>query len=284
MKPSREYLELLDELLECRDDVSLNLVKDQLQKLINRESDCIAQDVFFLESYKWSKTAVHLHGQIRFIPSGFRWNFCAMIQGRMSATAKTASEDNLTVHTNSPTGDVKVSVFVDVRQSTEKSQGIIDGTYPIVRLHALDKCKYRIRNSGKSSGETTLRQRGMLSRPKFSAQGKIAMFKPFGVNTRNIRIPLNDIEYQVVEGGSHLIDHFASENGNLARRVPGDSELFCFFALSLGELMGVTAGIQGNASFESLEMLSRPSQFTLGRIDAANPHLDMLAESGQSSK
>ena len=133
-------------------------------------------------------------------------------------------------------------------------------------------------------GETTLRQRGSLSRPKFYPQGKIAMFKPLGINTSHIRVPFDEIEYQVVKGGPHLIDHFAREDANLAGRQPGDGELFCFLALRLGEFMGVTASVQGNGTLERLEVFSGPSQFALGRIDATNSHAGILTELGQSSK
>lgn len=140
-RPSSEYLRFLDELLECRDNDRFDLLKNRLQHEIHRESNRVSQDASFLESYKRSKGAVHLHGKIIFSPSRFRWDFCALIQGRMSAGAKATGEDNFTVHTNSASGNVEVSVLVDVREIGKKSQGIVDNTKTVVRLYPLNECK-----------------------------------------------------------------------------------------------------------------------------------------------
>ena len=121
-------------------------------------------------------------------------------------------------------------------------------------------------------GEFTLRERGLLTRPKLHSQREFAVFKPFTIDGRNIRVPLDEIEYQVIKCGPHLVDHFSGKNRNLKGRAVGDRKFFCFFALRLGQPMRVTGSVQGNASLDSLEVFSSPSELAFRGFDAADHH------------
>src|SRR5579864_9435292 len=114
-----EYLGLLDELLECRDDVSLHLIQNQLKQLIDRENCGLAEIGPLIECYKRSIMTFHVHGFLRqgsqrsfkrsLRRSGI--DFCATIQSRISSGAQPTGISNTLVLPNTRTRKIQTSVL-----------------------------------------------------------------------------------------------------------------------------------------------------------------------------
>jgi hypothetical protein len=201
VQPSREYLGFLDELLECRDDDRFNLLKNQLQEVVHRESSRLPDVAPLIERYKRSVVTFHVHGFIR-VPERVvkrtlrrsRMDFCATIQSRIASTAEPVGISNTLMLPNTGTGQIQASVFVDVRKMSKKSKGIVDGSHTVVRLDTLDECKRRIGNPRKTTTERIFVKRGSGVFRQSKQHGKLTVCLPVGVNGGNVRISLDQIE------------------------------------------------------------------------------------------
>lgn len=274
--PSREYLRLLDELLECRDDVSLNLIQNKLKQLIDSENVRFAQISPLIERYKSGVMTFHVHGLLRFgsvkrsqrSHRRGRVNFCATIQSGIACTAQSTGVSNTLVLPNSRLGQMKASVLVDVRQMGKKTQSVIDGSNPIVGLHTLDECKRNIGNPRKLAGEFSFRERSCLSRFKRSgSKGEFAMFLPVGVNGGNVRISLDEIEYEMIQGRAHMVNNFARQKRDLDGGGLGHVQLL--FALRLSDnFVRFSSGICGDVTLQRAELFRCPDQFNFRRFNS----------------
>lgn len=95
------------------------------------------------------------------------------------------------------------------------------------------------------------------------------MIAPVGINAGNIRIRLDESESQMIEGGPHLIEHFAGQQVELSRSRFRNIQLL--FALRLGnDFIRLTGGVRGDASLDSAEMFLSPDEFKLGGFDPGN--------------
>ncbi len=270
MRPSDEYLRLLDELLECRDDVSRNIVQNQLKNVVERESGGIAETLPLVERYKRSIVTFHIHGFLRFPAShgvhrreGI--NFCATVEHGDANGGKSTSESN-PLHLSDPSsGEIQASVLVDVREVGKKAQTIVDTSHPIVRLNTLDECKRRIGNPRKRTGEFALGKRCFLSEfERLSPQGELTMLFPIGIDGRNERITLDQIECQIIQGRPHLINHLTSQKGNLNRRRCGNTQLLFAFRF-VDDFVRISSGVSGFGSLDRLQVFLFPDEFKPGR-------------------
>jgi hypothetical protein len=132
---------------------------------------------------------------------------------------------------------------------SEKSQTITHGIRTVVRLHTLDNCERLVGNPGKFSGEFILGNRGRAAVRSFHPERELAVLGPFWVHGGDTPIQLNDIERQVIEGGSHLVDHFAGEDGDFSRRRLGNIQL-PFATSLLDDFVGPTRRVNGYASLD----------------------------------
>jgi hypothetical protein len=289
-RPSPEYLEFLDEFLECRDDHRFNLIKNQLEQVIDREGSRIPEIAPLVERYKRGVMTFHIHGLLRLgvngTPQGShrgsRQNCCATVQGRIAVTAQPAGISNTLVLPNSGSGQVQASVFVDIRQVGKKSQGIIEGSYPVVGLHSLNDCKMRIGNPRKIAGEMTFSKRGCGVLRKSNSSGKLTMLFPLGINGGNVRVSLDEIEYQTIQGRPHLIDCFARQKRKFDRWRLGDVQLL--FALRFfDDFVRFSSGVIGDASLERAEMFRSPDEFNFRRFEIPG-HEASVPESGLDAR
>ena len=71
----------------------------------------------------------------------------------------------------------------------------------------------------------------------------------------------------MIQGGSHLIDHFSSEDCDPRRRIK-DGEFFGFFTLHLDDSIRALGCVSSEASLDSLEVFRSPGDLEFRRFDA----------------
>lgn len=99
-----------------------------------------------------------------------------------------------------------------------------------------------------------------------NTKGKLAVFLPVGIKGGNVRVSLDELECQMIQGRTHLIDHFASQQRNLDRRRLGHIQLL--FALRFSDnFVRLTSSILGNATFDRSELFLCPDQFDFRRLE-----------------
>ena len=175
-----------------------------------------------------------------------------------------AGISNTLVLPNAGTKQVQMSVLVDVREISEKSQGIVGCSNAVVRLHTLNECKRRIGNPRKITLERFFVKRGRGVLGQANPHGKLAVLLPVGVNGGNVRISLDEIEHKVIQGGSHLVNHLASQKRYFQRRRLGDIQLL--FALRLfNDFVRFSSGVSGNALLDRLQVFRCPDEFNFRR-------------------
>jgi hypothetical protein len=269
MQPLLEYLRLLDEFTQCRDSKNLNVIQDKIQEVINRHSSGIPEMLPFIERYKRSVAAIHIHGSIRLALTERRLYYCATVENAPSSRFHTTAVLNELTLANAATDKIQMSVLVDVREVGKESQISIESTPTIVRLHTLDNCKRLVGNPRKVIGELTLRQRERATARNLGSKRKLTVFAPAGIYGGNCQIGLDNIKRQMIEGGPHLINHFASKNGNYLRRWFGDIQLLFSFR-PRDEFVGLSSGIIGNASLNGAEVFCRPGELEFRRFHTAD--------------
>lgn len=273
MQPSPEYLRLLDKLLKCRDDESFNLAQNDIQEYVNRDIGSILQLVPFVERYNRGIAAIHIHGLVGVNTIGRPFNYCASIQKRKASSGPSTAESNILPLPHAGTDKIQMSVLVDVRQVDEKSKNIIgsDEGIPsmhVVRLHSLNYCKSTAGNPRKVFGEVSLSKRGRTAVRKLGSDRKLTILAPLGINGRDIRIPLDEVECEMVEGRAHLINHLPRKKRNLSRRSFREIQLV--FALRLWrDSVRLTSCIFGDATLDSAQVFLSPDELKFRRFDTA---------------
>lgn len=271
MSPT-EYLRFLEFLKLGKND-AVYLPKNELQKTIDREISSLPKIAPLVERYKNSIMSFHVHGLLRFGVNGSakgrkrggRIDFCATIQSRVASAGKPIGVSNTLMLPDTGTDKIQASVLVDIRQVSEKTQRIIDNSQPVVRLHTLNECKRRIGNPREIPGEIAFCKRGRAFLRKPSSQRKLAIFLPLGINGGNVRISLDEVEYQMIQGRTHLINHFASQERNFNRRRLGNVQLL--FALRFfDDEVRLTSSVRGEASLDRAELFFCPDQFSFRRL------------------
>lgn len=274
MRPqSQEYLRFINKLLHFRKDVPLNAIQNELQKKFDSEIGGIAKHSSFLERYYRTEASMHVHCSVRIIPSGSRYlKLCATIQHLNGPHAKAAGIPNTFLFSCPGSNDVQVSVFVDVRQLGKKVKRIADEGVFVVRLHTLDECVRLCGNVRKSAFELSLRHREgigsfqLSERRNFRKKRKLAILGPVVRERSSVLAMLDEIERQVIQGRSQLINHLPDQDGNFSRRRDRDIQLL--FALRLSDdFVRLTSGINGNAFLNSSEVFLSPDELKFCRLD-----------------
>lgn len=206
-------LGLLEELDECGDDDSLDSIKARLQQVLNRVSVYSRIEHRFVERYKRGECSAYLHvqhlslGEVEAV-----FGFCSVLH----------SHNRTGVHHDSPVsncgfvssmglgfGDMEVSMFVDVRENSESSQK--DPDIPtIVGLHRLNECERFYAYPRKRAVETI--EYGRVFRTVDPEREGALFFPVEGQNTAPIQ--LDQLECQMIESRSNLVDCLTSEDGN----------------------------------------------------------------------
>ena len=186
-------LGLIDEMLHCRDDAALHSIQAKIQDVLDRQCIRATSNIRFVERYKSGESFLHIHG-IGGFAGGKRINFCISTGGVVNIVPLPWAEMHKLPVTDAGGREIKVSMFVDVR---ERCEGTEDVTYipSIVRLNGLDECKCLNGDVRQASGESRLRQWGRFSGVEFVPEGEKAMFEGLGV----ARITLDEVECEMVE-------------------------------------------------------------------------------------
>src|SRR5437879_3134857 len=86
------------------------------------------------------------------------------------------------------------------------------------------------------------------------------------------RIPLDQLECQVIKGGPHLVNHFSDQNTNFSGRRSRNVQLL--FALRLqDDFVRLTSSIDGDVSLYSAEVFTSPDELKFRRFNATD-HYD----------
>ena len=269
MPPSPEYLRILDELIECRDDNLFHLLQAQLKNQVHFRCGDPIPHGGFIERYIRQNSGLHIHYVVE--SSGYRFDLCSMLEPAIDFI-KPSPVSKLVMPKNGCFGnhDIQVTVFVDVREFGKQSEGI-GSSQTMVRLHTLDECKRRFGNTRKDVREAVV-SRCFLWNPQ--PEGEKTILFPVSGQGDSAWVDFDEIERQVIYGRPELIDNLSNENGNVRPWLASDID--CFFAVRFGE-EGVRAcsGISPNALLKSVEVYLCPIDFENGGLDATN-HPEMI--------
>jgi hypothetical protein len=254
---------LVKQLIECRDDDRFNLLQADLKNVLDRERISISKGTLS-ERYISGETSLHIHNRLR-LRGNSRLNFCAMLEASPGNRNKASMQPHNFLLTNLSIGQIKVSVFVDIREMGKPSQDFRRaGT--VIRLNTLDECKRRFGNPRKNLGEVVVGQGklagngGIASHRNMRQQRKFTPLLPVRGELDSGRIQLDEIECQVIQGRTELIERLASQNCDVGRRRFLD--VYCFFAVRIrDDFARLTAGISANALFNSVDVLRCPDEF-----------------------
>jgi hypothetical protein len=92
---------------------SISFFQNQPKTIFRPESDRIAQQFSFIQSYKRSEASVHIYGAIRVIRTKIRVRFCVAVQCLVGSTLQTFSASNALRFSNTRSDDIQVSILVD---------------------------------------------------------------------------------------------------------------------------------------------------------------------------
>jgi len=233
------------------------------QKLLNRYRNCVPQSGPFIEGYIQGCASIHLHYRVfpeRAIRKEELRHFCAVVKGLGKASTEATFVNRISPDDCSSPSECKTSVFVDVRQCDEKAQVVVNSgdSSAIVRLHSLDEC-VRIFGNPRKVAKYTVREWRRLSGPDGSPSRKHAVLIPLGGESDISPVQLDEIESQVIQSRTKLIDDLSSDDRDFFMRL---RDFDCFFALRLdNDCISITSGIRGNGRFESIEVLRCPVEF-----------------------
>jgi len=275
---SQEYLRVLNQILQIRSDNPLNSLQNHLQEIFQREQGGLSDYGSFVERYACFVTAMHIHSSIRLSPTGGRLNLCATVQHCSGRGIKPAFKPNTLLFLGTRSNDVQVSVFVDVREFGEEAKKITDGGIPVVRLNTLNECKRLHGNVRKLPREYVVRSRESMRDWGFPfcrnihVKGKLGARIPAMRKRLPTRIPLDQLECQVIKGGPHLVNHFSDQNTNFSGRRFRNVQLL--FALRLqDDFVRLTSGINSDATLYSSEVFRSPDELKFRRFNASD-HYD----------
>ena len=242
-------------------DVNHDTGEHILKKLLDRQSGRISERIPFIERYEKGDASLHLHNRVRIIGMNYGWEFCAVIKGYNRGTTHPATTDHIYSIGGSGTGQCKTTVFVDIRESDQKLKPTVRDSDAVIRLHSLNDC-VRFFGNPRKVLKYTVRERRLLSRLQGSPGREHAVLLPLGGQGNAVPIELDEIESQMIQGGSKLINDLACENSDVFVRL---REIECRFAIRLEpeqeSIAQITSSISSNAIFESFEMLRCPDDF-----------------------
>jgi hypothetical protein len=260
----QRYLRIVKELAKCRDDNQINLLQAHLQNILNR--NLIPSQLLeprFVKRYTTGNATLHLHGFASIKPSGRdRVEFCAILDSS-NARVFSAQGADLFAQVESCFGQIQVSVFVSIREFSDDTENITNrGT--AIRLTTLDECKRPFGNPWQLTGEAVVGS-GFLGR--IGPQWEKAVLLPISGELDVARIQLDEIESQVIKGGTNLVDRLARQDRNLERRGLAHADFF--FAIRLqGSLVRVTCGVAGNVLSYGFNMFRCPDEFEVRSVNA----------------
>jgi hypothetical protein len=265
-----KHLRLFDEFMQRRDNKKLNLIQDELQKVLNGNIGGVAQVFPFVERHQRSIAAIHFHGSIRVTPAMQRFDYCASVENLPSARLQSIAKPNVLVLSNSRPNKIQVSVLVNVREMVKESQTVPGSTFStIVWLHTLNDRKRLVGNPRKFAVKTISTKRGHAVVTKNELDRKLTVLAPLGGRGCNVRIPLDEVERQMIEGGPHLVDHFPSKNRDLSGRRPRDVQLPHALRLCR-DFVRLSSGINGDAVPYSAKMFRSPNELEFCRLNPAD--------------
>ena len=223
-------------------------------------------DFGFIERYLHGELVFHLHGVIQ--DGGImvrRTEFCATVQvGVNAGTGVAATCGHGVMPVDARHRGVQASMLVDVRQLQERSHQVVRiWAAPVVRLYLLDDCKGLVGNPvPQRTGELVLRYGSTIGEAigRFGVQRELSGALPVirEAHTTGIdRIPLDQIEEDVIQGGSKLVEQFADQQGNLGRGLLGDMQVIA--ALRIGDkFVRLTGCVRGKALLDGLSLFEYP--------------------------
>ncbi len=272
---SQEYLRFVNQVLHVRNDAPLNSIQNELKQMFYTEYDCVTENGSFLERYARSVASMHVHGSIRPHKVRASFNFCATVQHLSAFALESASPSNALTLLRAGSDDIQISVFIDVRQFGQKSQGITDGSVAIVRLNALNECKRLCGNVRKFPFEYLVRNRESMRDWGISCSGsrkekrKQTILGPFRRKRLTAPVPLDKLECDVIKGGAHLVNHLSDQDTNFSGRSFRNIQLS--FALRLdGDFVRLTSGINGDAALYGAEVFCSPDELKFRRFDSTD--------------
>jgi hypothetical protein len=132
----------------------------------------------------------------------------------------------------------------------------------VVRLNTLNECKRRFGNVRKTTLETVIDRR-LLG--KINPERKTTVLLPFRRKGSSDLIELDEVERQVIQGGTELIECFPGDNRDINRgRFP---HVRCFFALRISDdFVRLTASVSPAALLNDFDLLRYPEEFKSCRV------------------
>jgi hypothetical protein len=274
--PGDEYLRVLQELFEFRNDDTSDHMHAKPQDVINRERRRIPVQHSLVERYKNVSDVLPVHGILVFEPLGRKWRIefvatCYAAHGKMLSSGTDEFGGVIALRIE----DVQMPVFVDVRQLRE---GPKDITCPlsVVGLYRLDEIKRLFGDSRQSPAKAIVRQRGRLTNGRITdgrieQEGKLATPLPVSGEFDSICVDLDEIERQVIESGFDLVNGFPRQNGNVEIRVCTKVE--CGFAVGMrDDFARLTGGVSHNAIPDCVDMHFGPDKLEGCRSDSCEHH------------
>lgn len=204
---------LLQEMSECRDDVIFDLLDAELKNVLHCEMGGLP-DRRFIEHYIDGRSSLHIHGGIRLLHDT-RLDFCAMLQAATTDRDRATSVSEHFGGNEIGDGNVEMAVLVNVGEIGDQSHDL-GSTFPMVRLQSLNECKRGFGNPRQTTLKTVVHRR-LLGRVE--PERKTAVILPITGQGNSERVELDQIESQIVEGGSKLIDDLSRNNGDIGRRL-----------------------------------------------------------------
>ena len=252
---------LVKKLIECRNDLGFNRVREQLQKILHSN---VARLPYgdFLERYLCGDSALHIHALLWLRKR--RFNLCAVLQTTTGVTGPSAVKSQDFAVSNISDGEIKMTVFVNIRQVGKPSHNFRSAS-TVVRLNTLNECKRAFGNTRKCVSEVLLGDRRLsYALGEFESQREVAVFLPRVRKNDSSAVEFDQIERQMIQSGTELIENFPSENSDvLRRRLPN---IKCGFAVRVSdELIRLTAAVSANASLNGLDVFRCPDEFELRR-------------------
>lgn len=260
-----EYLGIIKKLAKCRDDDGLNLVQQELQDFLNRHLVGGGSSKFrFCERYIHGDASLHVHGFFTIDPSiGDRIELCAILDSTNAGIPPTCGFDPF-FRCKTRFGEVEVSVLVDVREIGQQPKDVPCAVASI-RLHSLDECKRLFGNPRQDVRETVV-GRGLLRQIK--PQGEKTVLLPVGGQLDVSGVELDEIESQVVDGRSELIQSLSRQDGDFRRGIL--KHAYLLFAIRLRDsFVRITSGIGGDVFSYGFDVLRYPDEFETGGFDTA---------------
>src|SRR5205814_5989170 len=162
-------------------------------------------------------------------------------------------------------GQNKVSVLISIAEFLEESETVVDLPCSVVRRYSLDECM-RLFGDTRQVFETSVRQRGNLTDLEFSPERKLATVLPIDGQGDAVRIELDQMESDMIQGGSHLIDRLSCENGDVDWGRGGHIQ--CCFAVRINDyLRRITGSISVSGRLDILDLFWYPIEFCFNGVN-----------------